>query len=180
MFIFGNGKGGRGSGNFGHVGRQGILGGSASMGATPVERLALGAKRHQEASGAKNPSPKRQAVVEKLSAANQLKNNNVIANLPNLPPSQTPDGDVSHDYLEVRGGGARRFLNEMANDNIEQNYEQRKDGVKFYENAGDWILNNYLRKGELPYPDERIRKKLNLPIEGDLTPDDVRSAIEKK
>lgn len=47
------GKGGLGSGNFGHVGRPKQIGGSSGMGSTPLERLALGAKRHQAVTGKK-------------------------------------------------------------------------------------------------------------------------------
>lgn len=47
-------KGGRGSGNWGHVGRKGLKGGSAGLKDTPLDRLQVGGERYVAAKEPKN------------------------------------------------------------------------------------------------------------------------------
>lgn len=49
-----NAKGGRGSGNWGHIGRKGLRGGSAGLKDTPIDRLQLGGERYVAAKEPRN------------------------------------------------------------------------------------------------------------------------------
>ncbi len=63
-----NAKGGRGSGNWGHVGRKGLRGGSAGLKDTPIDRLQIGGERYV---AAKEPKNGRSTIARRTEKVNR-------------------------------------------------------------------------------------------------------------
>lgn len=116
MFLFY--KGGLGSGNFGHIGRKGIRGGSASMSNTPPERISLGAQRYQAKFNTDNPkqvSAKRDAVIKKDKRAKKYE---PILGTENIKSDAPEASDAQKEFLAklVDKGLVKRDYPKLAND----------------------------------------------------------------
>lgn len=83
-----------------------------------------------------------------------------------LPVQHENLSTIAIDPIYQRNGSlkAREMLDAVTANISDDDYEVGQEAVSFYQHKGDWLVNGFLRKGELPTPDREICEKLGLTI----------------